>query len=173
MTLLRDWLAHAARFALLGLVQVLLLRRLDLFDTAYCFAYVGFLLFLPILLPRPWLLVLGFLTGFTMDLFYNTGGIHAAACVLVAFLRGAQLRLIRPRDGYDSLDTVSGFRMGWAWWALATVPLVVVHHLALFWIEAGRGLPDGFTLLKVVASAAYTSIVLLIAQLLFWQVREQ
>ena len=169
----RDLFAQAARFGLLVLAQVLLLRRLTLFDTGYCLAYVGFILFLPIQLGRPWVLLLSFLTGFTLDLFDNTGGMHAAACVVVGFVRGAQLRLIRPRDGYDTLDTVSGHRMGWAWWALATVPLVAIHHLALFWIEQGTAVPTAFTLLKVLASTAFTSVVLLMMQLLFWRVREQ
>ena len=173
MNLTREIPLQAARFALFVLAQVLLVRRLDLFDTGFCFVYVGFLLFLPILLDRPWVLLLGFALGFAVDLFYNTGGLHAAACVLAAFVRGAQLRVIRPRDGYDTLDTVSGHRMGWAWWALATVPLVLVHHLALFWIEDGHALPGGFTLLKVLASATFTSVTLLITQLLFWRVREQ
>ena len=168
----REVLLQAARFALFVLAQVLLVRRLELFDTGYCFAYVGFLLFLPIQLARPWVLLLGFALGFTSDLFYNTGGLHAAACVLTGFVRGAQLRVIRPRDGYDTLDTVSGHRMGWAWWGLATVPLVLVHHLALFWIEEGHVLPGGFTLLKVLVSTLFTSTVLLMAQLLFWRVRE-
>ncbi len=173
MNLTREFPLQAARFALLVLAQVLLLRRLELFDTGYCFAYVGFLLFLPIQLGRPWVLLLGFALGFTMDLFYDTGGMHAAACVLTAFVRGTQLRIIRPRDGYDSLDTVSGHRMGWAWWAFATVPLVLVHHLALFWIEEGHVLPSAFAVVKVLASSIFTSVVLLIAQLLFWRVREQ
>ena len=169
----REALLQAVRFALLVLAQVLLVRRLELFDTGYCFVYVGFLLFLPIQLARPWVLLLGFLLGFTIDLFYNTGGLHAAVCVLTAFVRGAPLRIIRPRDGYDSLDTVSGHRMGWAWWAFATVPLVLIHHLALFWLEEARVLPSGFTLLKVLASTFFTSVTLLIVQLLFWRVREQ
>jgi hypothetical protein len=169
----RDWFDQFARFGLLLLAQVLIVRRLVLFDTGFCFVYLGFLLFLPIQLGRPWVLLLGFLSGFAVDLFYDTGGMHAAACVLVAFVRGAQLRLIRPRDGYDSLDTVSGHRMGWAWWAFATVPLVLVHHLALFWIEEGRAVLSVLTLVKILASTLFTSVVLLIVQLLFWRVREQ
>lgn len=173
MNLTSEVFTQAARFALLVLAQVLLMRRLALFDTGFCFVYVGFLLFLPIQLARPWVLLLGFVLGATLDLFYVTGGIHAAACVLTAFVRGTQLRIIRPRDGYDTLDTVSGHRMGWAWWGLATVPLVLIHHLTLFWIEEGHALPSTFTLVKVLASALFTSLVLLIVQLLFWRVREQ
>ncbi len=169
----REWLEQAARFVLLVLAQVLLVQRLVLFETGFCFVYVGFLLFLPLQLSRPWVLLLGFLLGFTLDVFYDTGGMHAAACVLVAFLRGAQLRIIRPRDGYDTLDTVSGHRMGWVWWALATVPLVFIHHFALFWIEEGHALPSGLALLKVVTSTAFTSTTLLTVQLLFWRVKEQ
>jgi hypothetical protein len=170
---LRDWLTQTARFALLVLAQVLLVRRLVLFDTGFCFVYVGFLLFLPIQMSRPWVLILGFLTGFTLDLFYDTGGLHAAACVLIAFLRGAQLRLIRPRDGYDAQDTVSGHQMGWTWWALAVVPLVLVHHTALFWLEWGKVSIGWFTLGKILVSTVFTSLTLLIVQLLFWAPKGQ
>ncbi len=169
MTLTREWLLQAARFALFILTQVLLARRLALFDTGFCFVYVGFLLFLPIQLGRPWELLLAFVLGWTLDLFYDTGGIHAAACVLVAFLRAGQLRIIRPRDGYDSQDTVNGHRMGWTWWLLATLPLVLVHHTAVFWIEVGHiGLGFG-AIARILASALFTEVTLLIAQLLLWE----
>jgi hypothetical protein len=165
----RDWLTQVVRFVLLVLMQVLLVRRLVLFDTGFCFVYIGFILFLPIQLARPWVLLLGFVTGFTMDLFYDTGGLHAAASVLLAFVRGAQLRLIRPRDGYDVQDTVNGHRMGWDWWALAVVPLVLIHHTAIFWIELSRTVPDLATFARIFVSTVFTSLTLLILQLLIWE----
>lgn len=171
--MIRDLPIQVGRFLAFVLVQALLLRRLVLFDTGFCFAYVGFLLFLPIQLPRFWALLIGFVTGFTLDLFYDTGGLHAAASVLLAFVRPAQLRLVRPRDGYDTLDAVNGQQMGWGWWLGVTLPLVLLHHLAVFWLEVGQAIPPLFTFAKVLVSAVFTELTLLIAQLVFFAPRRR
>lgn len=91
------------------------MHSLVLFDTGFCFIYLAFLLFLPIQMPPVLLLLLAFVTGFTLDIFYDTGGIHAAATVLLAYLRPYILLLLTPRDGYDQNDSVNLHIMGWRW----------------------------------------------------------
>jgi len=163
-------LGQALRYVLYTLVHVFIISRLVLFDAGWCFFYLGFLLFLPIGTPVVAQLLLAFGMGLTMDIFYDTGGLHAAAAVLLAFVRPAVLRLLRPRDGYDAA-AVNVHYMGPAWFLTYLGVLVLVHHLAFFLLELGSFRHFGLTLEKVGVSWAFTSTALLVVQLLFFPVR--
>jgi hypothetical protein len=106
-----------------------------------------------------------------MDIFYDTGGLHAAAAVLLGFLRPWVLRLLTPRDGYDSADTVNVHQMGWQWFGVYLTLLVLLHHAAFFILELGSFRHVGLTLGKIFVSALFTGLALLIVQLLFFPVR--
>ncbi len=159
---------HSLRFIVLLTMQVFLMRSLVLFDTGFCFIYLAFLLFLPIQMPPVVLLLLGFVTGFTMDIFYDTGGIHAAATVLLAYLRPYILLLLTPRDGYDQNDSVNLHVMGWRWFLVYAGILIFMHHLTFFFLELAGFKLIGFTFLKIMASTLFTATVMIIIQLLFF-----
>jgi hypothetical protein len=164
-------LAQLVRFALYAGVHVLLISRLVLFDLGWCFFYLGFLLFLPLGTPIVVQLVLSFAMGLTMDIFYDTGGLHAMAAVLLGYLRPWVLRLLTPRDGYDSQDSANIHLMGWQWFSVYLLLLVGIHHFAFFVLELGSFRNVGATVGKILTSALFTSLALLIVQLLFFPVR--
>jgi hypothetical protein len=56
-------------FFLYVIAQVLLFKRLVLFNTSFCFLYVAFILLLPIETNNVFLMVLAFLLGFKIDIF--------------------------------------------------------------------------------------------------------
>ena len=155
------------------LLHVLVASKLVLFDLGWCFFYLGFLLFLPITTPIVLQLLLGFGVGLTMDIFYDTGGVHAAAAVLLMYLRPWVLRLLTPRDGYEAADAVNVHQMGWQWFMVYLGLLVSLHHLAFFLLELGSFQIIGVTLAKVIVSTLFTSLTLLIIQLLFFPARRR
>ncbi|MCJ8167450.1 hypothetical protein MKJ04_21595 [Pontibacter sp. E15-1] len=159
---------NIVQFILFVALQILLLDNLVLFGTGFCFIYVAFLLFLPLGINRVWLLVLGFATGFTVDMFYDTVGIHAAASVLLAFLRPHVLNLLTPRDGYDSSDSVNIHVMGWRWFLVYSFSLIVFHHAAVFFLETINFQTALYTLGKILFSTFFTGILIVILQLLFF-----
>ncbi|MGI4733755.1 MAG: hypothetical protein ACRYG7_01095 [Janthinobacterium lividum] len=165
--------AQLLRFALYVGLYVLLLDNstLVLFGLGWNFFYLGFLLFLPISTPIALQLLLGFGLGLTVDMAHDTGGLHAAAAVLLAYLRPWVLRLLTPRDGYDAQDSVNIHQMGWQWFMVYLALLVTVHHLVFFFLELGSLQHPLLTLGRVGVSVAYTSVVMLIVQLLFFPVR--
>ena len=159
------------RFGLYVGLHVLLVSRLVLFDLGWCFFYLGFLLFLPISTPIVVQLVLSFVMGWTLDIFYDTGGVHAAAAVVLGYIRPWILRLLTPRDGYEMADSVNIHQMGWQWFSVYLTLLVVLHHAAFFLLELGSFRHLGLTMGKMLVSALFTSLALLIVQLLFFPVR--
>jgi hypothetical protein len=167
----RAFITHSFQFIIFLGLQILLLRNLVLFNTAFCFLYIGFLLFLPIQMPKAMLLLLAFVCGITVDIFYDTIGINAAAAVLLAYLRPYVLLVLTPRDDYEKSDSVNVHVMGWRWFMVYSLFLIFVHHLALFFLELGSFREAGFTLVKVLVSTFFTFLVLVIIQLLFFSAR--
>src|SRR5690606_17264822 len=66
--------------------------NIHLFGFINPFIYILFLVLFPVRVNSLQFLFLGFLLGLTMDFFSDTGGIHAAACLVVAYLRPMFLR---------------------------------------------------------------------------------
>ena len=151
-------------FVLYLAAQVFFVRNLSIFGYAFCFVYVAFLLLLPFETPPVLLLLLGFASGFTADVFYDTLGIHSAACVLLAFLRPSVIRLITPRGELDTNMRLSLKAMGPPWFISYTVVLVFIHHAFLFSLEAANTSLILPVLIKTVCSTLFTTLVIVILQ---------
>jgi hypothetical protein len=149
------------------LYQVLILKNIVLFNTAFCFLYVAYLLFLPVEANPVFLMFVGFLMGFAIDIFYDSPGLHAFACVLVMYVRNYWLASITPQGGYDSSSTPSIAINGIQWFLMYTVPLVFLHHAVLFFVEAGGFGMFWFTMWKIITSTLFTTLVTVIVQFLF------
>ena len=156
--------------ALLYLItQVLLGSQLHLFDTAFCFMYVGFLLMLPFETGPIVGMVMGFSLGLGVDLFYDTLGINAIASLVLMYLRPAIVNLLMPQGGLEAGTTPSLRMMGGSWYLRYTLVLLLVHHLVLFYLEAFTFRFFFRTLLSVFSSVLITFATLVIIQLTFYR----
>lgn len=149
------------------LYQVLILKNIVLFNTAFCFLYVAYLFFLPVEANPLFLMLAGFVMGFAIDVFYDSLGLHAFSCVLVMYVRNYWLSLITPQGGYDGIATPSIAINGMQWFLTYTFPLVFLHHSVLFFMEAGGFGMFWFTLWKITTSAIFTTLVTVVVQYLF------
>jgi rod shape-determining protein MreD len=91
-------------FAVLALLQVLVLNRVHIQGYATPFLCVYFLFMLDSGTKRNTLLGWGFALGLTVDIFGNTPGMNAAAATLLAFVREPLLRLVTLRDTADDFE---------------------------------------------------------------------
>lgn len=157
-------LIHIGRFIGVVLLQVLILNNVQLSGYINPYFYVLFILLLPIEIPSLALLLLGFVLGLSIDIFSHTIGMHTAASVFLAFCRPYVLKFMAPREGYD-FGLTPGIRdFGLVWFASYTSILVVFHHTAYFFLEMYR-ITDFFdTLARVLLSAVFTIILVLLAQ---------
>ncbi|SFC62779.1 hypothetical protein SAMN05421780_107156 [Flexibacter flexilis DSM 6793] len=152
---------------LIGL-QLMVMRNFALFGWAFCFSYVGAILLLPMATDSLVVMLIAFATGFVTDLFYNQLGINAAACVLVAFLRPTVLKMLTPAGGYESYMEVSIPSMGLRWYLLFMLPLLFVHHLALFLIEYATFAKFFTAVGKAFFSTMFTFVVVVLVQYLVY-----
>ncbi|MEQ9402239.1 MAG: Rod shape-determining protein MreD [Cyclobacteriaceae bacterium] len=147
-------------FIALLLVQLPLLYRITLFDRAFGFFYVGFLLLLPFRLSRSWLLLAGFFTGLIVDIFSNTPGIHAGACVFIMFIRNGWLRIVN--DDTEELVNINHISMRKTGLLIYLLPLVFVHHLLIFFIENGGFYLFGMLLSKTIFSSFFSFTIIFV-----------
>ncbi|MBC8155471.1 MAG: hypothetical protein H7Z72_21495 [Bacteroidetes bacterium] len=154
----REILTTAFLFVLYILLQILLVRNLVLFDYGFCFIYVAAVLLLPYEISLTQLLLIGFTTGIVVDTFYNTLGIHAAATVLMAYLRPLIIRIQMAPGVQESRISFSLQALGIGAFVRYVFVLVLIHHTALFLVEAGSLSLLLPTLARVGASAVFTTV---------------
>ena len=89
------------------------------------------------------LMGIGFVMGLAVDMFYDSVGLHAFACILIMYVRNYWLNNLTPQGGYDSGDSPSLSLHGIHGYSLCSA--LVSLSLRLFFIEAG-GFHVRFTL---------------------------
>ena len=152
---------------LLILAQVMILKDLELFQVAFCMPYVLLIPLLPYNFNRVAALVVGFLLGLFVDMFYDTPGIHAAACVLIAFIRPYWLDATLSGASSDANIKLGLKSLGLQWFLTFALPLTFLHHFTLFFIEAGGFGLFWLTTQKVLYSTLYSYICMMIFQYIF------
>lgn len=154
-------------FIVLALVQVLVLKYLVLFGVGFCFLYLMALLFLPLEMSFVGAMITGLLLGLTVDLFYNTTGIHAAASVFIMFIRPYWMAINKPRSGYEVNDLPMISNYGLTWFVIYALPLIALHALVVFLLESGGQL-IGLSLLKMLLTSIISLVFMLAIQYLFY-----
>ncbi|MEM9836107.1 MAG: hypothetical protein AAF828_06370, partial [Bacteroidota bacterium] len=78
----------------------------------------------------------GFVFGITIDLFYETLGLHAAAATFSAFIRPMVLQMVKPQEEYNIKASPTGDYLGWNWFARYTAWFLLFHLLFFFSVQA-------------------------------------
>jgi hypothetical protein len=122
---------------------------------------------LPFETPKWLLLLSAFALGITIDMFYDTAGMHATATVCMAYVRPGVLKLFSPREGYEVGTQPTIYYLGIPWFLSYSGILIVLHHLVLFYIEIFRFSEFFSTFLRVLLSSIFTLLLVVISQYLF------
>ncbi len=164
-----DIAKNILRFFFFILLQVTIIRHLDLGIYFNPFLYVGAILMLPFRMDKTLVLLIAFTTGLIIDMFYNTMGMNAAACSLMAFFRPSILRFYSPAGEYNADANATIGSMGIRWMVSYAGTLILLHHTVLFYLEMLSFHNFFTTLLKVVLSGLATLILILITQSIFFR----
>jgi rod shape-determining protein MreD len=161
------------RFALFILIQVFVLNQvppLHHFVTPYI--YFLFILWLPFKMGRRTVMILALFLGFSLDCFTKTYGLHAASCVLIAYLRPFLINLLISQEGAESNYNEPSIKsMGFAPYFTYVAILTLLHHSFLFFLEALQSGGYFYFILKTLISSAISLLLILLTELLF--VRKQ
>jgi hypothetical protein len=164
-----DLVKNIFRLAIFILVQVYVLNKIPFLHRFIVpYLYFLFILWLPFSISRLGLLLVGFVTGLTLDYFTQTPGLHAAACVLIAYARPFIINLLTPKDTAEfNYREPSPRAMGWAPYTLYAFVLTLMHHgymTLLEWLQFGSFLDF---LVKVAATTGISMLLIFTVELLF------
>lgn len=164
-------IANIIRFIGLVLLQVLIVKQIELGpiggSIVQIYVYPLFILLLPYRISREVILLLGFLLGITIDLFYDSAGLHASATVFMAFARTYVLRMVEPRAGYDKTKGLTPIRINWNWFARYSAILIFLHSLWFHVLDTFNFSLLGTILLKTIISFAFSILFMFILVLIF------
>ena len=167
--MINDVIKNTVRFVLLVLLQVLIVQNIRLGSYIILFPYILFILLLPFETPKLLVMLIAFITGLTIDLFYDTAGMHAAVCTFIGFIRFFILKLLAPREGYDAGLSPTIQSMGSVWFITYSASIIFIHHLLFFYFEIFRFSEFFSTLLRVILSSIGTFVFVYVIQFLFYR----
>ena len=164
-----DLVKNIFRLSIFIIVQVYVLDKIPhLHRFVIPYIYFLFVLWLPFTLSRVGLLLVGFVAGLTLDYFTHTPGLHAAACVLVAYARPFLIMVLIPKDVAEiNYKEPSPKGMGWAPYSVYVFVLTFLHHAYLTfleWLDFGTFIDF---VVKVACTTGISILLILTTELLF------
>lgn len=130
--------------------------------------YFVLILWLPFKITRINLLLMAFLIGSLVDWFFKTPGLHAAASLLIAYLRPYLINLLLPKEATEwGSEEPSTKTMGSMPYTIYVVILTLFHHsylIFLEWLQFGSFL---YFIAKLLATGLVSLLLILIADLFF------
>lgn len=161
-----DIFINIVRFIVLVFLQVLILNNINLAGYINPYLYIIFILMYPLDGNKGLLIFLSFLLGLSIDIFEDSGGVHAAACAFIAYIRPVVLKYsfgvsyeynsvkIRKADPMERFTYISS--------------LVLMHHFIMFSLEI-FSVDHIFLLLKSTLFSGIFSIILIIGTLVLFK----
>lgn len=158
-------LLNIARFILLLIMQIAIFNKMDFLGYINPYPYILFILLYPVNGNKYGLLFASFLLGIIMDMFSNSGGVHATAAITLAALRPTFFKFsFGVSYEYQTIkinDKITPERLSFV--AIS----VVSHHFILFLLEAFRLSFFWEVLLRTIFSTIFTIILCFLLIYLF------
>ena len=153
-------LVNIFRFVLLLALQILVFNNMNFGGYISAFPYILFIILYPVNGNKSNLLISSFFLGLIMDLFCNSGGVHATACVLLAYLRPYFFKFSFGLSyEYQTIklnDVLTPERFTFILLAVST------HHITLFLLESFQITFLLDVLLRTVLSTLFTILTCII-----------
>jgi rod shape-determining protein MreD len=153
-------LVNIFRFVLLLAVQIIIFNNMNFLGYISPFPYLLFIILYPVNSNKSGLLIASFLLGLIMDMFSNSGGIHATACLVLAYFRPYIFKFSFGLSyEYQTIklnDVLTPERFSFI------LLSVVIHHFTLFLLEAFQFSFFLDILLRTLLSTLFTIILCII-----------
>jgi rod shape-determining protein MreD len=155
------------RFALLLLIQLLVLNHVFLGGYTFPMLYLLAILMLPTNMKRIPLLLIAFGTGLLVDVMNNMLGFHALACTVVAMMRILFADRILTRGEPTAIDRPSIYSVSPQYFISYMLILVASFYLIFFTVELFGFRSFGSVLLATIFSTVVTSLLAVLYQFIF------
>lgn len=160
-----DIFINIVRFITLVFIQVLLLNNINLGGYINPFIYIYFILLFPLDGNKSLLIFLSFLLGLSVDLFEDSGGVHAAACTFIAYIRPVVLKYsFGVSYEYNSVKIKKAEITERITYVTS---LVFLHHLVMFSLEIFSFKHISLLLKSTLFSGIFSIILIMCTMILF------
>ena len=153
-------LVNIFRFVLLLAVQIIIFNNMNFLGYISPSPYLLFIILYPVNGNKSGLLIASFLLGLIMDMFSNSGGIHATACLILAYFRPYIFKfsfgLSYEYQTVKLNDVLTPERFSFI------LLSVVIHHFTLFVLEAFQLSFFLDILLRSLLSSVFTILICII-----------
>ena len=154
------------RFLLLLLAQILIFSNINFSSFINPYVFPLFILLLPFETPRWLLMLIGFSAGLALDVFLGSTGMHAAACLLIGYLRPFLINIITPK-GTEFEISPNVYAQGLTWFVIYLGIGMLLYLTFYFLMEAATFYNFLLLLVKIVLSVIASVVFMLIFLFLF------
>jgi hypothetical protein len=154
-------------FIAVSVLQLFLFDSLNLGPYINPLVYVAFIVLLPMNISRFGLLVLGLVTGVSMDLFTGSAGLHTIATLAVAYARPFVLNVIVGKEYVVEGGVPSAKSIGEGKFFRYTTIVIFLQCVIFFTLESMNWSYFYLMLLKIVLSGGMTLLFVWLSALLF------
>lgn len=148
------------RFILLLAVQIIIFNNMNFLGYISPFPYILFIILYTVNSNKSGLLIASFFLGLIMDMFSNSGGIHATACIILAYYRPYLFKfsfgLSYEYQIVKLNDVITPERFSFI------LLSVLIHHFVLFTLEAFKFSYVLDIFLRTILSTIFTIIICII-----------
>ena len=153
-------LVNISRFIVLLALQIIIFNNMNFLGYISPFPYILFIILYSVNGNKTALVVASFLLGLVMDMFNNSGGAHATACLVLAYFRPSLFKFAFGLSyEYQTIklnDVLTPERFTFILLA------ILIHHLTLFLLETFRLTYILDTLTRTLLSTAFSIIICII-----------
>ncbi len=157
--------SNIVRFFVLILIQVLIGNHINFLGYVNPYIYILFVTLFPVKNNRALFLFLSFLLGLTIDLFTDSGGVHAASCVFIAYVRPVILKFSFGMQYEHQTMRFNAVEFGSKLTYIALITLI--HHLILFYLEIFSISKIILILQKTLFSGIFTILLCVLITIIF------
>lgn len=162
---------HIARFLLFAFLQIIIFKSIhfsaDPFSYGMVVFFPLFIMLIPMSVPKSLTILSAFLLGFTVDIFYDSPGVHASACVFIAYIRPLVFKVLMPIGGYKVEDSPSASNFGFVWFASYASIMLMAYLLFYFSMDAFSFVFIFSIFIKTIFSFLLTIGFILLHQVIF------
>jgi rod shape-determining protein MreD len=153
-------LVNIFRFIMLLTIQIVIFNNMNFLGYISPFPYILYIILYPVNSNRTSLIASSFLLGLTMDMFCNSGGIHAMACLVLAYYRPYIFKFSFGLSyEYQTIKLNESLTPERFSFILVSV---LLHHIVLFILEAFQFKFIWDILLRSLFSTLFTLIISII-----------
>ena len=157
---MNNTILNSIRFVVFLALQILLFNNINLFGYLNPYPYILFVLLYPVNSNKSILLISSFALGILLDMFANSGGIHAMASLVLAYIRPSLFKfafgLSYEYQTVKIADKISPERI------TLLLLSIFIHHFILFCFEFFRIDLVLTILLRTLLNTLFTFIVSLL-----------